>query len=126
MRFYRLAATVILSLLVVSGATAATRSQTAGTATLTAPLDVRGFLLRADEPSADTFTRTPSFAWKPVAGAKRYEFQLSTARTFGSGALLARKSTASPAVLSRPLPPTISGIRGWMDFGTLMASLTCA
>ena len=109
MRFFRLAATVLLSLLVVSGATAATRSQTAGTAALAAPLDVRGFLLRADEPSADTFTRTPSFAWKPVAGAKRYEFQLSTARTFASGALLARKSTPAPAVSLTIALPWISG-----------------
>ena len=109
MRFFRLAATVLLSLLIVSGATAATRSQSAGTATLAAPLDVRGFLLRADEPSADTFTRTPSFAWKPVAGAVRYEFQLSTARTFASGALLARKSTPTPAVALGLSLPWISG-----------------
>jgi hypothetical protein len=109
MRFSRLAATVFLSLLIVSGATAATRSQTASTATLAAPLDVRGFLLRADEPSTDTFTRTPSFAWKPVAGAKRYEFQLSTARTFASGALLARKSIVTPAVSLSIALPWISG-----------------
>jgi hypothetical protein len=109
MRFFRLAATVLLSLLIVSGATAATRAQTVGTVKLAAPLDVRGFLLRADEPSADTFTRTPSFAWKPVAGAKRYEFQLSTARTFASGALLARKSTPAPAVSLTIALPWISG-----------------
>src|SRR4051794_32252297 len=105
-RFARLTITVLLSLLVVSGATAATRSQTA---TLAAPQDVRGFLLRADEPSADTFTRTPSFAWKPVAGAQRYEFQLSTARTFASGALLARKSSTAPAMSLTTALPWISG-----------------
>jgi hypothetical protein len=109
MPFARLAVTVLFSLLVVSGAAAATRSQTADTVTLAAPLDVRGFLLRADEPSADTFTRTPSFAWKPVAGAVRYEFQLSTARTFASGALLARKSTPAPAVSLSLALPWISG-----------------
>jgi hypothetical protein len=106
MRLARLAATVLFSLLVVSGATAATRSQAA---TLTAPLDVRGFLLRADEPSADTFTRTPSFAWKPVAGAMRYEFQLSTARSFASGAMLVRKRTAAPAMSLATALPWISG-----------------
>ncbi len=105
-RFARLTITVLLSLLVVSGATAATRSQTA---TLAAPQDVRGFLLRADEPSADTFTRTPSFAWKPVAGAQRYEFQLSTARTFASGALLVRKSSTAPAMSLTTALPWISG-----------------
>jgi hypothetical protein len=106
MRLTRLAATVLFSLLVVSGAGAATRAQTV---TLAAPLDVRGFLLRADEPSADTFTRTPSFAWKPVVGAQRYEFQLSTARTFASGALLARKSTTAPAMSLTTALPWISG-----------------
>ena len=109
MRLARLAATVLFSLLVVSGATAATRSQAAGTAALAAPLDVRGFVLTADEPSADTFTRTPAFAWKPVAGAKRYEFQLASARTFASGAVLARKSTVSPAVALSFALPWISG-----------------
>jgi hypothetical protein len=109
MRFSRLAATVVLSLLVVSGATAATRAQTVGNVALTAPLDVRGFVLTADEPSADTFTRTPSFAWTPVTGAKRYEFQLASARTFASGAMLARKSTVSPAVALSFALPWISG-----------------
>jgi hypothetical protein len=102
----RLSVTVLLSLLVVSGATAATRAQSAA---LAAPQDVRGFLLRADEPSADTFTRTPSFAWKPVSGANRYEFQLSTSRTFASGALLARKSTTAPAMSLTTALPWISG-----------------
>jgi hypothetical protein len=107
MRFARFPITVLLSLLVVSGASASTRAQTA--TTLAAPQDVRGFLLRADEPSADTFTRTPSFAWKPVAGAQRYEFQLSTSRTFASGALLARKSSAAPAMSLTTALPWISG-----------------
>jgi hypothetical protein len=31
-----------------------------------------------------TFTRTPAFAWSPVHGATRYEFELSTSRDFGS------------------------------------------
>ena len=48
------------------------------TASLAAPQSLHGFLLRADEPPQDTFTRTPSFAWQPVAGANRYEFQLAT------------------------------------------------
>lgn len=109
MRFSRLAATVVLSLLVVSGATAATRAQTVVNVALVAPLDVRGFMLTADEASADTFTRTPSFAWKPVTGAKRYEFQLASARTFASGAMLARKSTVSPAVALSFALPWISG-----------------
>ena len=107
MRLSRFAAAAFLSLLVASGATAATRT---AAATLAAPQDVHGFLLRADEPSADTFTRTPSFAWKPVAGAARYQFQLATARTFASGALLyATNKLTSPAVSLPIALPWITG-----------------
>src|SRR5215213_5116703 len=92
-----------LALLVASGAGAATRSESA--TSLAAPKGVHGFLLRADEAARDTFTRTPSFAWRPVAGVKRYEFQLATAGTFSSGALLARKTTRAPAIsLALALP----------------------
>ena len=63
------------------------RRAPSSTATLAAPLELHGFLLRADDPPQDTFTRTPSFAWQPVAGAKRYEFQLATARTLPPGAV---------------------------------------
>src|ERR671930_22331 len=53
---------------------------------LGAPQGLRAFLLRADEPAVHEFPRTPAFAWKPVKGAKRYEFTLSTsALSAGSG-----------------------------------------
>ena len=109
MRFVRFAATSLVALLVASGATAATRTQ-ASVTTLAAPLDLRGFLLRADEASADTFARTPSFAWKPVRGAQRYQFELSTARTFASGALLWSSKTLTAPAASMPIAlPWISG-----------------
>src|SRR5438552_17996694 len=109
MRFLRFAATSLVALLVASGATAATRSQTAGTA-VGAPQDLRGFMLRADEPSADTFSRTPSFAWKPVRGAQRYQFELSTARTFASGAVLWSSKTLTAPAASLPIAlPWITG-----------------
>ena len=106
MRFARPAAVVLLALLLVSGAGAATRAQSSS---LAAPKNLHGFLLRANEPSRDTFTRTPSFSWQPVAGASRYEFQLGTARAFGSGALLARKTTRTPAVSLAIALPWITG-----------------
>jgi hypothetical protein len=102
----RPAATLVLALLLVSGAGAATRSQSSS---YLAPKNLHGFLLRANEPSQDTFTRTPSFAWQPVAGANHYEFQLATARTFASGALLARKTTRAPAVALAISLPWITG-----------------
>jgi hypothetical protein len=106
MRFARPAAVLLLALLLVSGAGAATRGQSP---TFRAPQNLHGFLLRASEPSQDTFTRTPSFAWRPVAGANRYEFQLATARTFASGALLARKTTKAPAASLAISLPWITG-----------------
>ena len=47
-----------------------------------APKDLHGFLLRADEPAETSFPRTPSFAWNPVPGAIRYQFQLATSSSF--------------------------------------------
>src|SRR5947209_18559710 len=107
MRLPRLAAALLVTLLVASGAAAATRTSST---TLGAPTDVHGFMLRADEPSADTFTRTPSFAWKPVAGAARYQFQLGTARTFASGALLYASSALTSPAVSLPIAlPWVTG-----------------
>jgi hypothetical protein len=109
MRF-RLAVVLLLMLTVASGATAATRSGASATASLTAPDDLHGFMLRADEPSADTFTRTPSFAWKPVRGAVRYELELSTSRTFALGAVITRQTGLTSPAGSPPVAlPWISG-----------------
>jgi len=107
MRFLRLAAVVAVPFALVSGATAATR--TASTA-IAAPQDVHGFLLRADEAPADTFSRTPSFAWGPVRGATRYQFELSSTRSFGSGAVLWSSKTLTTPAVSLPLSlPWITG-----------------
>jgi hypothetical protein len=107
MLFARPAAILVLALLLASGAGAATRGQSS--TSIQAPKNLHGFLLRASEPSQDTFTRTPSFAWQPVMGANRYEFQLATARTFASDALLARKTTRAPAVSLAVSLPWITG-----------------
>jgi hypothetical protein len=56
--------------------------------TLPPPTGLHAFLLRADEQAVRTFPRTPSFAWNPVAGAWRYEFQLSTSLHFGEGTIV--------------------------------------
>jgi hypothetical protein len=72
----RLAA-VVLAMLVLAPAA------NAGVAT---PTSLKPFLLRADEAPARSFSRTPSFAWKPVRGAVRYEFELSTRSNFADSA----------------------------------------
>lgn len=75
-----------------------------------APQGLKGFLLRADEPVTHTFSRTPSFAWKPVAGAKRYEFELSTSSVFReNGILFSDKTLTSPAT---SVPLTLPWITG--------------
>jgi hypothetical protein len=75
-----------------------------------APIGLRGFLLRADEPKRDAFPRTPSFAWSPVRGALGYDFQLSTSSTFReNGIIYSDTKVKSPAV-SLPLSlPWITG-----------------
>ena len=78
--FARLIPLLSLPLLLI--AAAAVHVPTAGSASLAAPTDLRGFLLRADEPTQDTFPRTPAFGWTPYDGAVSYDFQLSTSKRF--------------------------------------------
>src|SRR5215212_9518752 len=102
----RPAAILVLALLLAPGAGAATRSQST---TLSAPQKLHGFLLRADEPSRDTFTRTPSFAWQPVRGASRYEFELGTSRTWTSNAIWWSDKTTAPAISLHVSLPWVTG-----------------
>src|ERR687889_1924495 len=53
-----------------------------------APTGLHAFLLRADEPARSAFSRTPAFAWSPVPGALRYEFQLSLSGTFRDNSVI--------------------------------------
>lgn len=58
-----------------------------------APQGLKAFLLRTDEAPKDEFNRTPfnrtpSFAWLPVNGALRYEFELATSRSFSESSIV--------------------------------------
>ena len=118
MRVLTLAA-VCLSLLVLVPATeAATPVRGA------APANLRGFLLRADEPVENSFPRTPSFAWDPVAGAIRYQFQLATSSSFReSGLIFTAANLTTPVAAPNLTLPWITGnphalfarVRGWED-----------
>lgn len=86
----------------------------AGTASastaLTAPTGLHGFLLRADEPAAVVFHRTPSFAWAPVAGAMGYQFQISTSSTFRDNGIIYNTASLTTPVAAPPLIlPWITG-----------------
>ena len=75
-----------------------------------APTKLHGFLLRADEPAQHAFARTPSFAWNPVAGATRYQFQLSTSSTFReSGLVYQTSSLTTPVAAPTVMLPWITG-----------------
>jgi hypothetical protein len=98
----RLAA-VCLAVLVLAPAASARPTRSA------APTNLHGFLLRADEPTTASFARTPAFAWNPVPGALRYQFQLATSETFRENAIVySAKSLVTPVAA---VPVTLP----WID-----------
>ena len=75
-----------------------------------APTSLHGFLLRADEPMQHSFARTPSFAWNPVAGATRYQFQLATSASFReSGIVYQTSALTTPVAAPTVMLPWITG-----------------
>jgi hypothetical protein len=102
----RLAA-VLLVALVFAAPAGARRGPTPVTGLLP-PQSLKAFLLRTDEPAGHTFSRTPSFAWAPVTGAVRYEFELSTTKRFSeNGIVYSTKALKTPvAAIPISLPWT--------------------
>jgi hypothetical protein len=101
-RFLRIAALLALA---VFAATATTSS-----AAVSSPKGLHGFLLRANEPATSSFSRTPSFAWTPVPGARTYQFQLSTSNTFRDNGVLYNNATlTSPVAAPNLTLPWITG-----------------
>lgn len=79
-------------------------------AEVSAPKNLRGFLLRVDEPLVHSFPRTPSFAWAPVRGALSYELQLSTSGVFReNGIVYSNSSLTTPVVAPDLTLPWITG-----------------
>lgn len=94
------------------------------------PAGLKAFLLRADEAATHDFPRTPSFAWRPVQGALRYEFELAKSPGFGEGTVLWSSDAlkipavsvpvALPWMTGRPYAAyarvravTAAGVSGW-------------
>ncbi len=103
MSVYRLAAAVLLALVLSTGVSSAA-------ATSDGPDNMRAFLFRADDPPRSTFARTPAFAWSPVPGADHYEFQLSTSDAFRDNAIIwSSKSLQSPVAAPSISLPWITG-----------------
>src|SRR5438876_10925698 len=104
MRVLTLAAVCASLLALASSAEAATPVRGA------APGRLHGFLSRADEPAQDSFPRTPSFAWNPVAGAVRYQFQLATSSSFReNGIVYSATGLTSPVAAPNVTLPWITG-----------------
>src|SRR5215211_7513818 len=89
----RLAAVVLATLVFAPAANAA----------LPAPTGLKPFLLRADEAPARTFPRTPSFAWRPVRGAVRYEFELATKSKFAESSIVWRSDSLKTPTTAIPV-----------------------
>src|SRR5215211_2764869 len=89
----RLAAVVLATLVFAPAANAA----------LPAPTGLKPFLLRADEAPARTFPRTPSFAWTPVRGAVRYEFELATKSKFAESSIVWRSDSLKTPTTAIPV-----------------------
>ncbi len=105
MRPVRLVLLAVLATTLLSGSAFAQNQRG-----LAAPKNLKPFLLRASEPAARDFSRTPSFSWAPVKGASAYEFQLSKTSTFQEGAIFWESSTlASPAVAVPLTLPWMTG-----------------
>src|SRR3954463_14679355 len=98
-----------LCILTMLAATAFAGTASASTA-LSGPSGLHGFLLRADEPAAVSFHRTPSFAWTPVPGAIGYQFQISTSSAFRDNGIVYNTPDLKTPVASPPLIlPWITG-----------------
>lgn len=69
----------------------------------TAPLNLHAFLLRADEPVAHVYPRTPSFTWDSIKQPGTYEFQLSMSRTFDESQILFGDDTLKQPAISIPI-----------------------
>ena len=82
MRYARLALLAVLAATVLSGSALARDDRS-----LAVPQDLKPFLLRASEAPSREFSRTPSFAWSPVHGAVRYEFQLAKNISFNESSV---------------------------------------
>jgi hypothetical protein len=68
-----------------------------------APTGLKAFLLRYDESNRRTFSRTPSFGWKPVRQATSYEFQLATSSDFRENSIVWESGSLKTVDVSVPL-----------------------
>ena len=101
----------------VAAAVLASSGSAASRPSLARPSGLHTFIKQLDEPrrfaAADVpeYSRTPSFAWAPVRGATRYEFELSTSEQFraDNGLVWSSKTLLTPATTIPLSLPWITG-----------------
>jgi hypothetical protein len=78
----------------------------------TAPEGLHAFLLSPNEPAAQYYPRTPSFAWAPVAQrGGSYDFELATSRSFDDESVLFSYTKVKiPAVAIAHQLPWMTGV----------------
>src|SRR5262245_44185227 len=104
MRTVRLLSTLAAALAVAAVASAAP------TGAAHSPIGLKPFLLRTTEPAVHEFPRTPSFSWRPVRGAFRYDFQLAKSPNFSDDSVFWRKTDLrTPAVVIPLQLPWMTG-----------------
>ncbi|MDQ5819924.1 MAG: hypothetical protein M3540_00590 [Actinomycetota bacterium] len=99
----RLAVAAVLTLAVAPAAH--------GDAQATAPPSgVKAFLRTVAEPPGHAFPRTPAFAWNPVKGALRYEFELAKSSDFNEGSVFWSSASIKTPVVAPPVAlPWLTG-----------------
>lgn len=85
----------------------------AGTDSIATPKDLHGFLLRENDARRRTnsFPRTPAFSWTHVEGARRYEFQLSTSKSFAENAIVWKARPRAPVATVPITLPWVTGAK---------------
>jgi hypothetical protein len=74
------------------------------------PTGLHAFLLRSNEVVTHTFSRTPSFGWDPVPGARRYQFELATGPNFSDNSIVWSTNNAPAPTVAVPISlPWITG-----------------
>ena len=82
----------------------------ASTAAVASPTGLRGFMLVANETQSSSFPRNPSFAWRPMTGAVKYELQVAMSSEFRQNSILDDiKNLQTPVGAPIPTLPWISG-----------------
>src|SRR5689334_12174926 len=97
---------VALVLLALAVPTAATSSLRGGSLTIVpepAPVGLKGFMTRYDEPTRHTFPSEPAFAWGPSANAQHYEFELARSSSFRDNAIIYHNDSLLSPTASIPI-----------------------